>query len=389
MLGSKDKNCTYIFFSILLICINIFLVSIISLSPVYFAFVISMGMLFILFSFYPRFQIGRLRMDDKILILLSLLLCVNVTITTAINNGNISSFITYIFSVICFTLSFTVTQIPKRNIKKTFYLFKYISLLLFVVEVIYRFSYSQAKHSYFYFYDYKHNSIMFPDTNATAVCIEFFLAFLLYLKTRNVIKIYLLEILIGFVLLFLTFSRAALFGLVCFGAIWFFLKCKSYIVKYLMLMSVFIAGIVIITVFIKDGSFITKLDLYAQTFDYIQRVDYLHLFIGNGLDSSVNILTRYGHTFVTLYIVELGINNFILLLALLSILVFKTKYSLFLIVPYIVSGASYMPFVIPFFYLYLGLIYNLEYYRNDLFDKREVRRKKYERVLRICFTNRR
>lgn len=389
MLNSKNKSCTYLFFSIFVISINVFLVSILSLSPVYFAFVISMTMLFVLFSFYPRFQIGRLGMDDKILILLSLLLCVNVTFTTVINNGNISSFITYIFSVICFSFSFTVTQIPKRYIKKIFYLLKYISLLLFIIEVIYRFSYSQAKHSYFYFYDYKHNSIMFPDTNATAVCIEFFVAFLLYLKTRNVIKVYLLEILIGFVLLFLTFSRAALFGLVCFGVIWFYLKCKSYIVRYFMLMSVFIAGIGVIIVFIEDGSFITKLDLYIQTFDYIQKIDFLHLFIGNGLDSSVNILTRYGHTFVTLYIVELGINNLILLLIFLSILVFKTKYSLFMIVPYIVTGASYMPFVIPFFYLYLGLIYNLECYRNDLFDKKERRRLRDERMLCICFANRR
>lgn len=385
-----NYSIKYSYFLIFTICVNLFLTQLMSLSPIYFAFVAALALLFLCNSFDPNMRLFIFDKDDYPIIGVMLVLCSNIILTTVVNNGALRTFISIIFTDFCFLFSFNINAVPKETIRKSFYILKYITLALFVIEVIYRFQNSEAKHSFFYFYDYKHNSIMFPDTNATAVCIEFFLCFLFYLKERRIIKIYFIEILITIVLLILAFSRAAGFGVFCLLTCWYFIKCRIPLIKILMIIFAISIGIYILIYFFSDASFLTKIDLFVQTVDYINKIDFFHFFIGNGIDSCMHFLSRYGHTFVTLYIIELGTLSLLVLFVLFLIAVLKTKYALFMVIPFVTTGLSYMPYVIPFFFLYLGFIYNIECHRNDLFYGYEIRRRKrHGKMLRLCFAYRR
>ena len=209
------QRIDYLFFLFLVASINIFLVNVLTLSPIYFAFVISFFLFFCLFSFRPNIRLTELQKDEGFLVLSLFIVCISILVTTVLNQGNVRTCISVIFPYIYFIFSFSIIKVPKKHIIKSLYVLKNITLILFFIEVVYRFSHSVPQHSYFYIYDYKHNSIMFPDTNATAVCIEFFLCFLLYLRERKIIHVNYFEILFTICLLILSFSRAALFGFFC------------------------------------------------------------------------------------------------------------------------------------------------------------------------------
>lgn len=384
-----DNSIKYSYFLIFTVSVNIFLTQLMSLSPIYYAFVTALFLLFLNNSFNLNMKLAIFNKDDYPLLGCMIVLCSNIILTTVVNEGALRSFISIMFTDFCLLLTFNINVVPKETIRNSFYMLKYITLVLFLVEVIYRFQNTEAKHSYFYFYDYKHNSIMFPDTNATGVCIEFFLCFLFYLKERKIIKIYFIEILITIVLLILSFSRAAVFGVFCLLVCWYFIKSRSLLIKIFIILSAFVGGLIIGIYFLSDGSFLTKIDLFVQTANYIKEIDLFHFFIGNGIDSSRKFLSRYGHTFVTLYIIELGILSLNILFILFLVAIIKTKYALFMIIPFVTTGLSYMPYVIPFFFLYLGFIYNIECHRNDLFSGYEIKRRKYHgKMLRLCFAYR-
>lgn len=378
------KNISFFVFTI---SINIFLVKLMAVSPVYLGFTLSMIVVGILFSVNPNHKFFGLNADDTVMITLICLLCVNASIATVLNLGSLKSLVTAVFSYLCFLFSFSVNTISKESVRRTFSIFRFLSILIFIVEAIYRFYYSVSKHAYFFFYDYKFNSIMFPDTNATAVCIEFFLCFLFYLKARRIVRISRIEICITLLLLILTFSRAALFGVFSLAVYWCFVR-SSYIVKLFVIFCGTFSLFVIMSYFLMDVSFLTKIDIYVQTIKYIKKIDFFHFFVGNGFDSSIRFLSRYGHTYVTLYIIELGMNSLLVLIIFFLCILSKTKYSSFLVVPFLVTGLSYMPYVIPFFFLYLGFIYNIECHRNDLFYISQER-KRHGKLLCICFAYRR
>lgn len=362
---------------VLTIFINFFLAAKTSFSPVYFAFLFSCFFLLVIFSFSPNICVFKDYSKDKTVYIFFSLFCIHFLINSAINQVSIKTIFSVFFSFLCFFIGALISSVQKKNLNKILIFLRFVTTLILLCEFIYRFSNSTSKHSYFYIYDYKSNSFMFPDTNAVGVCIEFYICFLLYIKENKIQKISIIEILILVLLLILTFSRAALFGVAILILYYYIFRRFPLIVKFFSIVIVLFFAIYVYQMLLKDGSFVTKIDLFIQTMEYTKEIDFFHFFLGNGIDSSVNFLTRYGHNYLTLFLIELGLNGLILYFSFFAFLVYKTRSALFVVLPYLVTGLSYMPFVIPFFYLYLSFIYNFEIKKRYL-EKHKMKEKSYE-----------
>ena len=269
-----------------------------------------------------------------------------------------------------------------HRIKKTLTLFKIVTLVLFVIECIYRFTHVVSKSSYFNFYEYKFSSIMCSDTNYVGIMIAFFIGFLFYLWKRKIIYISIFELLLSGILCFLTFSRAAIIGVFVLFFYWFIYKKMAVSIRIITIFFALLLLPLSVLLLIKDGSFLTKLDLYVQTWRYLFTIDSWHLIYGNGMGSSTLFLTRYGHTILTLYLMEEGLIGLIILTIFIVLNIVKANHTLFLIIPFILLGFSYMANIIPYFYLLLGIIYNIELCRKDLFNSVQA----YSETKNFCNT---
>lgn len=218
---------------------------------------------------------------------------------------------------------------------------------------------------------------MYGDTNYVGIVIAFFIGFMCYLRDRKILHISKFEILLYFILCILTFSRAAIFGTLGIFVYFYVFKKFPITLKFLSILSLIVLVPILFMFLTADGSFLTKIQIYIETWQYILDIDIWHFFYGNGLESSTLFLSRYGHTLLTLYIIEEGVIGFFVLLLFLLLNVIGTEYTLYLIIPLILMGFSYMANIIPYFYLFLGIIYNIENYRTDLFNvsKVDVKRK--------------
>lgn len=365
----------------------VFLTEIMPLSPFHIAFVLaSLLMTFFIFK-NPDASLITYSKKDKGLIISVLLLAVQSFLHILFPNPNVKNLsvttsIMMVVNYFCYLFAFTLRRIPRITIRTTFYFLKYLTVIILLIEVVYRFTHLVIKSASFNFYEYKFGSIMYGDTNYVGIVIAFFIGFMCYLKDRKILHISKFEILLYFILCILTFSRAAIFGTL--GVFVYFYAFKKFplTLRFLSILSLIILVPILFIFLIADGSFLTKIQIYIETWQYILDIDIWHFFYGNGLESSTLFLSRYGHTLLTLYIIEEGVVGLVLLLVFLLMNVIGTEYTLYLIIPFILMGFSYMANIVPYFYLFLGIIYNIENYRTDLFNVSNLEVKRNSSLIR-------
>ncbi|MDT3275663.1 hypothetical protein Q4Q54_19615 [Shewanella sp. SP2S2-4] len=296
-----------------LFCSCFFYTSQIMLSPVYFGF--SIVIVILIFNF---FIVDELVVDLNFIfgslgLLYALLIFYKVT-----------DFGTYVNFIMCMFLLITYSVLFKNTIfinKRVVLFFTFLLLSLYFFESFYRISnpiitekmLSNPDESLL-FYKYKFNSIMFIDSNFVALSLISFIVTVDILFEKSKMKTYLFSML--FILLVLTFSRAALISVV----LYFFLKHTNLNTKFIFSIIIGLTLLYIIPIIVNDGSYLSKIKILNVFYQYLLRIDTFTFLFGSGVGTSADVLGIGSHNLFVLLVVEFG---FISLLGFFSFVIFN------------------------------------------------------------------
>lgn len=266
-------------------------------------------------------------------------------------------------------------KIKIEDLKK--YSIKYIHfvILLYLFELVVRlvrcnFSFSSLTDPMFFarlFYLYKENLIIGGgDTNfiATHLLITFFFAF--YLNRRFQIKLG-KELLLLVFLLFFAFSRASWLSVV-FGiaALSFIHKKNRNKISFsrlgIMMFLILIVLIFLFSALSYDGSFETKIEIWTLTLDFLKNESLRDLLLGLGFLNSIQVVKfNVAHTLVSTLLMDTGlISLFLYFLCWIPILKQSHGFAFYILIPIFIFALSFIQQMIPYLYITLAIISNLE-----------------------------
>ena len=210
---------------------------------------------------------------------------------------------------------------------------------------------------------------MFADSNSTAFYAATVLLFASYLS-QSTNKRYFVEKLILVIVVILCFSRAVLIALTVvflislvflnFRKAWFILLLPVLLGAYIFVFPLIFRYI------ISDPSFSTKIFILVKSIDYIGSANINKLLFGIGFGGGLRILGIWLHNFLITFLVESGIIGISIILAFLIAVIKKTKRKTgYLILFLLITGFSFVPYAIPYFFAILALMCIIE----DRYDK--------------------
>lgn len=231
------------------------------------------------------------------------------------------------------------------------------------------------------FYIFKTNSFIISDSNSIGLMTIIFIFLSVYLYnyvSKN--KIYIFYIIAFTILTILSFSRAAWIavfftGLIIFSIdflkkhLFIYLKQNKITIKFLMFILIVpvFTIFLLITIFcllLQDGSFLTKIDLARNIFDFFLKSSIYQIIfgIGSSLDASDKIYQRYPHNIILTYLTWVGLlGTSVVYYFWLCIYKITNKRSWLIFIPQIFAGISYTMPGLHLFYVSLAIITYFEY----------------------------
>lgn len=260
-----------------------------------------------------------------------------------------------IFNIIFyFSVAIVLSNLRFSKTLSCYIYFFYASILLYIYEVIFRFYMALSSGANVSsFYVFKFGGAIFNDSNVVGMTLLF-----LYVVSRELVnkfeitrsRTFSIAIAICLILIFLSFSRAAILTLLVFEAC-LLIKKRGHIFR-IMLVSFLVASFQIFFIFLTaDESFMSKFSILNAFFDYINGIDIYKLLFGVGVRSwgdiydiaglNINNYDFVGHI-LPFSLISYGGVIYLLLMAL--VLAFHLKYKLTrgLIFSYVFIGLSYL-----------------------------------------------
>ena len=278
------------------------------------------------------------------------------------------------------SLLITIWGLSKIHNKKEIFEFveSYFSVAVFVgiCDFLYRLKHpSNSNVGILAFYNYKNNSIMFDDSNWVGFIYMIAFSFFVYLRDRFMLVLR-KRLLILFLLVILSFSRAAILSSLIVLLYSKFKKQKSQIRVFILLIlsSIVFIGLPLLINFLSiDGSFITKMALFRGLKYYFNNASLSQLFLGNGAASSSNnpVLLGYcgygAHLYLVIKIIDLGFIGLALeLLFFVNCFVLTHGYFAYLFLPFFICGLSMCPTNLSYMYVLAGVMIYLEQSNGSL-----------------------
>lgn len=337
--------------------------TVLKIPPTIFLFAVSLSLL-------PFHVVTKGKLKSRKIIVLPLIISFYFLTTQPFLSPPFFRFI----AIVCTLLYFVLIVIYAESIDNKFLwdsiqTFIKISVIMLVLDTIWRFIFPATHYDQFigvdyrWIYRYKLNGFMYGDSNGTGlhlICLLFFLYYLEHrLKHRyKFIKIVLL------ILIFITFSRAAWLAVVI-GILIFDLPKRNKHMAYIVLTStILISPIVLLYIandIVNDGSFASKLWIFKSSVSYISTMDFNNLLFGIGFFNTINELGIYGHNFWLIFFLESGIIGFLLMFTFFIFIYVNTKKkAAYILVPFFIASLSAITTFIPYFYGILALIYIIE-----------------------------
>lgn len=270
----------------------------------------------------------------------------------------------------------------KKNIK---YLRKYVNIQLiilmtiFIIDFIYRFkgnynlillslkSFLLNNRTIINFYTYKVNSIMYADTNYTAIIIGITFLYYLHLEKYKIVRIKYYKWLCIFLLIF-TFSRAAIISIIISL---FYKKYNGLLKKYKLIVG---TGMIIMFISIlpkiidklkEDNSISTRFELINLFFNKVTDLNIMEILLGVGFTNSNFILGEYGHNFIVVMTLEGGILFFLLLVWIFILMWIEYKKFREILIYFILCIMSVTQYNYIFIFVILTTLKAIEEVKND------------------------
>lgn len=260
-----------------------------------------------------------------------------------------------IFNIVFyFSVAIVLSNLRFSKTLSCYIYFFYASILLYIYEAIFRFYMALSSGANISsFYVFKFGGAIFNDSNVVGMTLLF-----LYVVSRELVskfemtrsRIFKISIAICLILIFLSFSRAAILTLLVFE-VYLLVKKRGHIFR-IMLVSFLVASFQIVFLFLTtDESFMSKFSILNAFFDYINGIDIYKLLFGVGVRSwgdiyditglNINNYDFVGHI-LPFSLISYGGVIYLLLMAL--VLAFHLKYRLTrgLIFSYAFIGLSYL-----------------------------------------------
>ena len=350
----------------------VYISKLLPINPFYFGLLLAIFLYIGIILTKPTLPVVRIPVGcDRFLILVHFMLFCHILINSYINQVILKDPILLILSICFFYFPLRLSKLKQDSITKFLSIFRFIIISVIAFECFYR-----LLHPVYFlgpnrtspvegFYIYKFSSVMFADSNQVGVLISCFFSLLLYFNEKKIL--YTNKIILGIVFLFLilTFSRAALLGSCCFLIYWYIFRKLSYMNRGFIIIALCIPAVFLINYCLSDESFKTKLFIYNKTYEWLKDTNTFNLLIGVGMQNSIKALSFYAHNYFSLFLVEYGLIGLILFLMQIVIMIVLSKGTLFIIIPYLVLGLSYIPYFSPYLYLCLGIIFSFDYYSKN------------------------
>lgn len=266
---------------------------------------------------------------------------------------------------------FFANQLSSQDLLKLSDRFIIYSAIILTAECVWRITHpdlaqlSQAAGALNWLYQYKFTSFMYSESNATGIHIITILFYVLYQEVergRKWTKTKWLFVL----LLVLTFSRAALVGLVIGWVYMKYLRKRNILFN---LSNLLIAAALLFLTYqfyLKpkiegDLSLKSKLEIIDIVRNYFANASLQEWLFGIGFSNSVDRLGIYAHNFAMVLLIESGVIGLTLMLLLfVEFILITKKKALLILVPFIITTLSASIMFIPFFYITIALIYFTE-----------------------------
>lgn len=347
---------------------TMFITRFMSLSPFYFGVILSILLLFCYLSIRCDKARLKISLNCFILILVSYIYILYIILNSLINGISLKYPMLISFSIIMYFVSkFLYKKIDIKYVYFFVNMFIFFNFFLLSFDLIYRILHPRILPweytSKDFFYMFKFSSIIFNDTNEVGFMALIILTFMYSLNKVGITKIKRMYFCLFFALLFFTFSRAAILGFL----VLFFIYSIRENIKITVLIPLGLLFLIVIFIFflsfstedISDVSLKSKFDIFFKTFDYLRTVDIKTFLFGIGYEKSPTVLGIYGHNYISLYIIEFGFVGLLLLLSLFFSIFMECNNNKFFLIVYFITGLSYVPYFIPYFYILMGILSGL------------------------------
>lgn len=259
----------------------------------------------------------------------------------------------------------------KISNEQLIYIFKWmlrVSIILLVLDSIYRITnpthpnkevINTLMEGNSWFYLYKFNSLMFADSNTTALIVVILLFGILSLHNLD-IKKFKEEIIFLILILLSCFSRSAVISVLITYCFYFY---KTSLRKILYIFSAsFIALVFMINFVIEyflDGSFQSKFLIIDLLLNKLTDLSFYEILFGIGIGNSEEFLGIFPHIFLFTWFLETGVLGVILIASFLYL--FSKKIDYLIPVAAMIMGLSYFLYLgTPFLFVPMALVASIK-----------------------------
>jgi hypothetical protein len=360
---NKFKKIEYFIFLILFASSTFYLSGITSFSPIYFLFFFSASCILTL-AIFERLSFNLLIIYN-IYIFISIML---IQIPIAGIRRPFVSFLCHLYFVFIYWsgnhLSF------EKIIKGSITAIKYI-IIFYLIELAIRINFRINDAIYAltnllnnnYFYNFKENSIIFMDSNHVAIVLLAIYFMLIYLKKEFKINL-LIYIVIVFILILFTYSRASIIATISFTFIYAFIRPQKIennkIAMIIIILLIVLSLKNIITMFSEDASLLSKFYIFEQIIKYTKTSNIKRLIIGVGYGNSPKFIGIGTHNLFFTYYIEGGILSLIEIISLYVYMLYKFANIAYVLIPFIFAGLSFSPSAQTYLYCIIAIIILLE-----------------------------
>lgn len=339
-----------------------FMTAILPISPIYFTFFLGVVVVFCNANkvFVPKKTI----LVYLIVFLYSFWFLIGYFVTDTTYH---EALVTFVFALYYIFVDISLYQIDEKNkIQNLLKLYFVLFIIYYIFDIYMRYTNMLssdvptwiAVNPVYSFYLLKDGGLTGDSNTIGVFCVTFF-SVILYSNIRKILSAKYLFI--AFILVVFSCSRASILACIFIYIFWhIFYKQNIYIKVF----SSFIVCIVVFYsfyIFIKDPSFLTKIEIFQKTFEYLLNTDMTSFLFGCGPNKSTNVLGRYAHNIWSILLVEYGFVTFILFLLMILVVIVDTgKYFFIIAIPYFIVSLSFTPIFLQFLFTGFALIKHID-----------------------------
>lgn len=327
-----------------------FMTDIMPISPIYFTTLLGICVLFI----KPK----QIRFpNEEIFIYVSIAAySISYLILSLFSQSTLHEcFVSFFFALYYIFADLALYQISeKKEVKKLVNMYFLFFSIYYIIDLAMRIKTSQSAevptwiraNPIYMFYMLKNGGLN-GDSNTIGVFALCFFAVMYFSRKYKIIGKR--QVGICFLFVVLSCSRAAIASAITLVIFYnFYYKAKLIFKFFIFIFFIFIAAFVYLE-FMKDASFLSKIDIFHKTALWIQNSnisDFLH---GVGPNNSKTVLGRYAHNIWSITIIEYGFVQLLLFIFMfLFICIDSGKYFFFVMIPYFLVSLSFTPIFLQF-----------------------------------------